>query len=88
MSLIIAKNPQRCALSDSVKMDMSSWHKVQLVYQAEGNETCMTIGIFHNKSLDKEIRQQLKYNKLHNEKKLGEKMAYYYIDNVSLYPID
>jgi hypothetical protein len=58
--------------------DTLNWVKIEGIYKANGNENYITIGVFNN---DNELNIDFFESRIINE-------AYYYIDDVSVIPID
>lgn len=67
--------------------DKLNWQEISVIYTAQGNELFLTIGIFYHDGIFKEIKSKLKTNLFFSNKR-NEESAYYYIDDISLVPID
>ncbi len=81
---IVARDPQVKHRSDKVMQLMEGWETVCGTYLGTGNEEYMTIGGF-NGSRDIE---EVKVKKPRSMMGTQQLQAYYYLDNVSLVPID
>lgn len=81
---IVARDPQVKHRSDKVMQLMEGWETICGTYLGTGNEEYMTIGGF-NGSQDIE---EVKVKKPRSMMGTQQLQAYYYLDNVSLVPID
>lgn len=71
------------AVRDKVQKDMNSWQGICGVYQAKGSEHYLVIGNFA--SNEKTPNEKVKRPR--GETRMQVNSAYYYIDNVEVYPV-
>lgn len=71
------------AVRDNVQTDMNSWQGVCGVYEAKGSEHYLIIGNFASN----EKTPNVKVKRQRGETRMQVNSAYYYIDNVEVYPV-
>ena len=85
-NLLICDNCVEFKSPDSFR-NKKEWQEISILYTAKGGENFLTIGTFYYDGIFKEINKKIKSNLFFKET-VKEESAYYYIDNVSLIPVD
>ncbi len=70
---------------DEIK-DKESWHKVEFIYQAKGGEKYFTFGLFGDNATEDDYKRYI--GKVYQKPSNVGASAYFYIDDVSVVPID
>ncbi len=70
---------------DEIK-DRTSWHKVEFIYQAKGGEKYITFGLFGDNASEDDYNRYV--GKVYQKQSNVGALAYFYIDDVSVVPVD